>query len=308
VHATYAGYARHLLESGAVPVGVLRKGGDESGNALPYVVASTPMNRRLVLGEHDLVYVIADEEWALERGLADQHADPTGSPPLEPQLEVQPATCRPAANKTHTQTAAGLLPCSVEKSAAAVKAEGEEVSGAQGKRQGAASGQLGKQAMARPMAWEPPPMPPLVPVGGSQIDRSSAAPLLQTKSSQAKLKPQAPPTEEGPTEGGPTEAPEAPNGTHTSPAGGGGGSPSEDDGSQAVRTIRAQASLDASPDFAGTLSPLQWPESAAASAANLQARREAMAQARLEGRKYSPPRERADPDGDLDGEWQHHEL
>jgi hypothetical protein len=64
----YRTLALELVGSGAVPFGLLRAGGGDSGNPLPYVVSALPSST-LALCATDRVYVAAAFEWALERGV-----------------------------------------------------------------------------------------------------------------------------------------------------------------------------------------------------------------------------------------------
>mmetsp|Transcript_54266 Transcript_54266/g.107740 ORF Transcript_54266/g.107740 Transcript_54266/m.107740 type:complete len:463 (+) Transcript_54266:92-1480(+) len=62
----YAVLAQLLLESGAIPLGLLRAPSEESGASLPYVVTALPKEEGLVVGARDSVYVLAHvTEWSL---------------------------------------------------------------------------------------------------------------------------------------------------------------------------------------------------------------------------------------------------
>mmetsp|Transcript_17803 Transcript_17803/g.35176 ORF Transcript_17803/g.35176 Transcript_17803/m.35176 type:complete len:340 (+) Transcript_17803:1497-2516(+) len=61
----YPELAAVLLESGAIPLGLLRAPTEASGAVLPYVVAALPNESSLIVGTHDSVYVLAHiENWA----------------------------------------------------------------------------------------------------------------------------------------------------------------------------------------------------------------------------------------------------
>lgn len=73
----YSELALELLESGAVPMGLLRAGGGDSGNPLPYVVTALPAGSgELVVGKGDSVYCLADFAWASEHGISSGGTQP----------------------------------------------------------------------------------------------------------------------------------------------------------------------------------------------------------------------------------------
>ena len=65
----YSALAMEILESGAIPMGLLRAGGGDSGTPLPYVVTAIPSMTELAIGRGDLVYCLADRAWAKVHGL-----------------------------------------------------------------------------------------------------------------------------------------------------------------------------------------------------------------------------------------------
>jgi hypothetical protein len=56
----YCVFATALLESGGVPIGVLRG----EGGPLPYVLSMTPANKDVVLHAGDAVYALGTMDWA----------------------------------------------------------------------------------------------------------------------------------------------------------------------------------------------------------------------------------------------------
>eukprot|EP00613_Pedinella_sp_CCMP2098_P026518 CAMPEP_0171709426 /NCGR_PEP_ID=MMETSP0991-20121206/15459_1 /TAXON_ID=483369 /ORGANISM="non described non described, Strain CCMP2098" /LENGTH=624 /DNA_ID=CAMNT_0012299507 /DNA_START=17 /DNA_END=1892 /DNA_ORIENTATION=- len=82
VGSSYAAFALTLLESGGVPIGLLRG----QGGPLPYVLSVTPADKSIVLKEGDAVYALATMDWAAANlnftathGLGTDQEEPAGA-------------------------------------------------------------------------------------------------------------------------------------------------------------------------------------------------------------------------------------